>query len=266
MKRLGALMLVFAVTCSTAAVAEMLGNPGTNVGEKNLFVGLEYSSITSTYDFDTIGLDTTHERVVLKVTVGLSDRFDIFLRGGGASVEMDYEGNNYKYRSLGYASDNFKSDFKAGFGAGARLRLFNFVDSGTRVFVEGGGFMFTADDEIQWSQSDGSTFIKQRDMRWVDMYAALGISRRLDYVDLSFGAGFSEIWWQFDDVDITRSGTTESRIPLSTRDSFELDNPVFGFIGLDFVLPLEYRISIQAAVRNMDNAEFSVALSQGLQK
>lgn len=266
MKRTYAVMLALAVTVSTTAGAEILGNPGTNVGEKNLFVGVEYSSITNTYDFDTTDLDTRHERAGVKITVGLSDRFDVFIRGGGASVTMDYSSNNYRYHGLGYAVDDFDSDFKASFGAGARLRLFNFVDSGTRVYVEGGGYMVNANGEIRWNQSDGSTFIKKRDMRWVDMYAALGIARRLDYIDLTFGAGFSNIWWQFDDVDITRSGTTESRIPRATRDSFEFDNPVFGFIGLDFLLPLEYRISIQAAVRNLDTAEFGVALSQGLQK
>ena len=50
------------------------------------------------------------------------------------------------------------------------------------------------------------------------------------------------------------------------RDSFENQSPVFGFFGLDFVLPYEYKISAQAGIRNIDEAEFSIALSQGLLK
>ena len=188
------------------------------------------------------------------------------VKGGGAGLTMDYKGNNYKYNNLGYAAKNFVSDFKPGFGAGSRIRLLNYVNSGTRVFIQGGGFFFKADDKIKWNKLDGGIFTKEREITWVDLYAGLGVSKRLDYIDLTFGLGFSEIKWEIKDIDVTESGTTISRTPLEPRDSFEVKYPVFGFFGLDFVLPYEYRISAQVGIWNTDEAKFSVAVSQGLEK
>ncbi|UCH90214.1 MAG: hypothetical protein JSV49_06140 [Thermoplasmata archaeon] len=237
----------------------MLGNPGTQVGKKNLFVGIEYSNMLHTYDLDTKDIETSSERITMKVTTGLTDWMDIYIRGGGAALKLDYA-------QASGANRNFDSDFKAGFGGGTRIRLLNFVNSGTRVFFQGGGFFLKTDGDIQWNRLDGSILIKERDLKWADLYASLGISKRIDYIDLTFGVGFSEIWWEITDVEVTRSGTTESRIPRDKRDSFEIKNPIFGFLGLDFILPLEYRLSVQAGIRNIDDAEFSVSLSQGLEK
>ena len=239
--------------------ADMLGNPGTQVGEKNLFVGIEYTNIVHIYDLDTKDLETSSERINLKVTTGLTDWLDVFIRGGGVDLKLDYVQANG-------ASKNFGSKFKAGFGGGTRIRLLNFVNSGTRVFFQGGGFFLKTDGDIQWNRLDGSLFIKERDIKWADLYASLGISKRIDYIDLTCGIGFSEIWWEISDVDVTKSGTTVSRIPLSKRDSYEIKNPLFGFFGIDFVLPLEYRISAQVGIRNTDEAEFSISISQGLER
>ena len=92
------------------------------------------------------------------------------------------------------------------------------------------------------------------------------MSKRMDYIDLNFGVGFSEIWWEISDENMKIFGTTTTRNQVPKRDSFEIKKPIFGFIGLDFVLPYEYRISMQAGVRSIDDYELSVALSQGLEK
>ena len=259
MRRVTAILFILVIFFPESLFADMLGNPGEQVGKKNLFVGVEFSSILHIYDLDTDGIDTSSERVSLKVTTGLRDWFDIFVKVGGANLMLDY-------KKQGNAVKNFDSDMNVGFGGGGRLRLLNFVDSETRVFIQGGGFYFTSSDDIQWQLDATTTRTKERDIKWVDLYAGLGIVKRMDFIDLNFGVGFSEIKWWINDVEITKSGFAEIKKTIPDRDSFEAKSPVFGFIGLDFILPLEYRISAQAGVRNLDEFEFGVAISQGLER
>ncbi|MCD6307716.1 MAG: hypothetical protein J7M24_01825 [Candidatus Latescibacteria bacterium] len=272
MKLTYAVVFAVSIILPKAASGEMIGNPGTQIGEKNLFVGIEYARGTHIYDLDTRGLDTISERVTFKVTTGLTDWLDLYIRAGGASLALGYKDNDYVYKTQnltqkwGNSSKNFESDFSAGFGAGTRLRLLNFPDSRMRVFFQGGGFIFKTKDDIRWDLSDGSNVTKNREIKWADFYGALGIAKRTDYLDISIGVGFSEIWWEISDENLVNVGTTTTKNQIPNRDSFELRNPVFGFIGFDFVLPYEYRISVQAAVRSIDEAEFSVAISQGLEK
>jgi len=263
------LMLLFV---SQAAHSEMFANPGTQVGYKNLFVGIEYSTLSQVYDIDTLDLTTQSERVTVKVTTGLSDWFDLYFRAGGASLTMDYKENNYVYQTSsgsstwGNASKNFDSDFVPGFGAGIRMRLMNFENARTRVFFQGSGFFIKADDTIQWDLDDGSMMTKNREIKWADFNAGLGMVKRMDYIDFTFGIGFSEIWWEITDENRQEIGTATVRNQVPSRDSFEMNNPVYGFVGIDFVLPLEYRLSLMAGVKNSDEAEFSVSLSQGLDR
>jgi len=164
--------------------ADMLGNPGMQVGVKNLFVGIEYSTAVQTLDFDTTELDLTTERANLKVTTGLKNWFDIYLKVGGASLMQDYENNSYSYRSLGYAISNYDSDMNVGFGGGGRLRLYNNVDTGLRLFVQGGGYYCTTEGEISWQKDALTTFTKDRETTWADVYVGAGIAKRMDFVDL----------------------------------------------------------------------------------
>jgi len=259
MKKMIVFLLIPMVFVPSLTFADMLGNPEEQVGKKNLFVGVEYSSNMHIYDLDTTkGLETSSERISLKVTTGLNDWLDIFVKAGGAKLMLDYK----KERN---AIKNFDSDMSAGFGAGTRIRLLNFVDSGTRVFVQGGGFFFKADGDFQWQNQSTVTTV-EREIKWADLYAGLGIVKRMDFIDLNFGVGFSQIKWWINDVETNNIGSIETSITRPERDSFEAKTPVFGFIGIDFILPYEYRISAQAGIRNMDEAEFSIALSQGLEK
>lgn len=260
MKKIFTFLLILYVFLPNMIFADMLGNPNEQVGKRNLFVGVEYSSSIHIYDLDTVdGLETSSERVTLKVTTGLSDRIDIFLKAGGSNLMLDYK----KERN---AIKNFDSDMSVGFGGGTRIRLLNFVDSGTRVFFQGGGFFFTANDNFQWQKNIQTTTDVQREIKWLELYASMGIVKRMDFIDLNFGVGFSDLKWWINDVEIDKVGSIENRIVKPERDSFEIKNPFFGFIGLDFILPYEYRISAQAGIRNLDEAEFSVAISQGLQR
>jgi len=259
MKDIRSILFILALFFPTMLQADLIGNPGTQVGGKNLFVGLELSNNVHFYDLDTNDLKTSSDRISLKVTTGLNDWLDIFIKGGGASLMLDYKEESG-------AIKNFDSDFKAGFGGGTRVRLLNFVNSRTRVFFQGGGFFFKTNDDIQWNQSDGSILTREREIKWADFYCGLGVSKRMDYIDFTFGVGFSEIKWWIEDIDVTKSGVVETRVPLELKESLETVNPIFGFLGLDFVLPLEYRISLQAGIRNIDEYEFSVAVSQGLEK
>ena len=272
MKIINAFVLAIIIFIPHTASGEMLGNPGTQIGGKNLFVGIEYTSIMHMYDIDTEGLDTKSERISLKVTTGLTEWLDLFVRAGAANLNLDYKSNDYIYKTStvsttwGNASKNFNSDFTAGFGAGTRIRLLNFKNSQTRVFFQGGGFFFKTDNDIRWDLPDGSIITKNREMKWADLYAGLGVSKRMDYIDLTFGLGFSEIWWEISDENLQQVGTSITKNQMPKRDSFEIKSPLFGFIGLDFVLPYEYRISLQAGIRSVDEAEFSIAFSQGLEK
>ncbi|MBN1294487.1 MAG: hypothetical protein JXB48_21800 [Candidatus Latescibacteria bacterium] len=240
--------------------AELFNDPGTNIGKKNLVVGIEYSSFLKEYELDqTKEFPTSSERILLKVTAGLTDWFDIYLKGGGASLLLDYKEN---YTNV---QKNYDSDMEAGVGAGARLRLLNFPNSMTRVFVQGGGFYYKTKDTIEWNYPD-RTEITKREMKWADYYVGLGIAKQIDFVDLTFGVGYSQIQWWMKDTIETHQGTAVSWEKKPWRDSFETKNPVFGFLGFDFVLPYAYRFSAQAGIRNLDEAEFNISLSQGLQK
>ena len=265
-------MLALILYLPRPAAGEIHGNPGTQVGEKNLFVGIEYTNSMHTYDLDTEELDAASEKILLKVTTGLSDWMDVYIRAGGANLTLDYKTNDYIFQTSsvtsywGNSSTNYDSDFAAGVGAGTRIRLLNFLNSRVRVFFDGGGFLYKTDGDVRWDLPDGSIITKKRDMKWADLYAALGMSKRIDYVDFTFGVGFSEIWWEISDENYEQVGNATTRTSLPDRDSFEINNPVYGFIGIDFVLPLEYRISLQAGLRSVDDAEFTIALSQGLEK
>ena len=260
MKNIAAAFLVVMICLPCSSGAELFNNPATNVGKKNLVVGIEYQSIIQEFELDeSKAFPSSSERIQLKVTAGLTDWFDIYIKGGGSDLLLDYKENTTN------VSKNFESKMEAGIGIGARLRLLNFPNSGTRVFVQGGGFYYKTDDTIERNFPD-RTEITNRDMKWADYYAGLGIVKRIDFVDLTFGVGFSQIQWWMKDTIETHEGNAISGEKKPWRDSFENQSPVFGFLGFDFVLPYEYRVSAQAGIRNMDEAEFSIALSQGLQR
>jgi len=251
--------------------ADMLGNPGTQVGKKNLVVGAEFSAVTQTYDIDTTDLDIASERANLKVTTGLTDWLDVFIKIGAGNLTMKYKDNNYSYTAHGFdvsgnAVSNYESDMNVGFGGGGRIRLLNRVDSGFRIFVQGGAYYLKTNGEASWETDAVTTFTKERDTKWLDVYAGAGIAKRMDYIDLHAGVGFSQVHWWIQDTDVIKVVNSESSFIRPERDSWEMKNPIFGFLGVDFVLPHEYRLSVQAGVRNMENAEFSVAISQGLDR
>ena len=259
MKNTLLIFLVIIVCFPGASPAELFNNPGTNVGKKNLVVGISYSYAMHDYALDTDKLPTSSKRIMLKVTTGLTDWLDIYIKGGGTNLQLDYMENDSN------AIKNFDSDYKVGFGMGARIRLLNFPDSQTRVFLQGGGFYFKTDDSIEWEYID-RTLIKNRDMKWADYYAGLGIVKRVDFMDITCGVGFSEIqWWMRDTYEI-HQGNSITWDRKDWRDSYEVKNPLFGFFGIDFILPYEYRISAQAGIRDLDNAEVSIALTQGLER
>jgi hypothetical protein len=245
--------------CIPAVInAELFTDPSSNIGQKNLVVGAEYSGVMSEYDLDTKNLPISSERALLKVTTGLTDWFDIYLKAGGSRMILDY-------KELDAAvTKNFDSKMQAGFGAGARVRLLNYVNSGTQIYWQGGAFFSKNSGSIEKLNITTQT-TTDRDIKWLDLYTGIGISKRMDFVELNFGVGFSEVKWWLEDTVRQQTGTitTSGR---SKRDSFEIRNPVIGFIGIDFILPLEYRLSAQAGIRDMKNAEFTVAISQGLEK
>lgn len=259
MKRISAALIICMMVSSGVSYSDMLGNPGFQVGKKNLFVGVEYSNIIHEYELDTNGLETISERINLKATTGITDWFDIFVKAGGADLTLDYQDKHN-------ATKNFESDMNVGFGVGGRLRLLNFVDSRTRVFLQGGGYFFKTNGDIQWQMDTTTSSSTERDIKWADMYAGVGVAKRMDFIDLNFGVGFSQIKWWISDVEVTKVGSALNKVTRPERSSIESKNPIFGFIGLDFILPYEYRISAQAGIRNMDEAEFSIAISQGLER
>jgi hypothetical protein len=141
----------------------------------------------------------------------------------------------------------------------------NYVNSGTQVFLQGGGFFFKNTGTIEKSNNITQT-TTDRSIKWLDLNAGIGVSKRIDYAEFNFGIGLSDIKWWIDDTikqKIIGGGTASGQ---SKRDSFEVRNPLFGFFGVDFVLPLEYRLSAQVGIRSAKSAEFTVAISQGLEK
>ena len=70
MKNIITVLLIIMVFGAVSLHADMLGNPGSQVGEKNLFVGIEYSNISHTTDI-AIEKDTAKSAAKkgLKVTL-----------------------------------------------------------------------------------------------------------------------------------------------------------------------------------------------------
>ncbi len=247
--------------CIPAVInAELFTDPSTNIGRKNLVVGVEYSGTMNEYNLDTRNLPVKSERALLKVTTGLTDWLDIYLKAGGTRLLLDY-------RELDASVvKNFDPKMQVGFGGGVRMRLLNYVNSGTQVYWQGGGFFFKNSGTIEkWNDTAQTQTTTNRDIKWLDLYTGIGVAKRMDYVEVNFGVGFSEVKWWLDDSVYQNTGniTTSGR---TKRDSFEIRNPLIGFLGIDFVLPLEYRISAQAGIRSMNSAEFTIAISQGLEK
>ena len=255
-----AAFIAFLLCMPGLSSGQWFSNPGANIGKKNLVVGAEYSQVMHSYELDVNELPTVNERFKLKVTAGLTNWLDLYVEGGGAGLMLDYKENDAN------TVKNFDSDYKAGLGLGARVRLLNFPNSQTRVFLQGGCFYFKTDDTIEKEDNNNRT-IMNRDMKWADLYVGLGVVKRIDFMDVSFGVGFSEIkWWYRDAIEIHEGYGTYFPDKKPWRDSFEISNPVFGFLGLDFILPYEYRVSLQAGITNIDDIGFSAALSQGLER
>jgi hypothetical protein len=133
------------------------------------------------------------------------------------------------------------------------------------VFLQGGGFFFSTSGSAEWNTT-GRMVVKDRSMRWLDLNVGVGVARRIDFVDLNAGLGLSEIKWWIRDTRRERVGTEVITTHSDWRDSFETRNPVMGFLGIDFILPHQYRLSAQAGVRSMNAAEITVSVSQGLEK
>jgi hypothetical protein len=258
MKRVILGLFMFLVLVPAGSRAELFTDPAVNVGKKNLVVGAEYSGIRNEYDLDTKDLPVQSQRALLKATTGLTDWFDIYIKGGGASLLLNYKEVDSS------VTKNFDSKMEFGAGAGARLRLLNSVNSRTQLFIQGGGFFFKNSGTIEKSNNIVQT-TTNRTIQWLDLNAGIGISKRVDYAEFNIGLGFSDIKWWLDDTVMQKTGSATST-GQSKRDSFEIKNPLFGFFGIDFILPLEYRISIQAGIRNSNSGEFTVAVSQGLEK
>lgn len=243
------------------AGAEMFNNPSQNIGKKNLFVGLEYATTDHEYELDTkTTVPVSSERISLKVTAGLTDWLDLYIKGGGADMTQDY-----KETSTSVVS-NYESDKSAGIGLGARMRLLNFEDSRTRVFLSAATYYFKSDSQYEIANSTVDREIVYRDMKWLDMSFGAGIAKRIDFVDLNAGVGFHEVkWWMKDRIERVQ-GTASSFIQKDWRDSFEMEAPVFGFIGIDFILPSAYVISAQAGITDLDQTQFNISISQGLRR
>jgi hypothetical protein len=88
----------------------------------------------------------------------------------------------------------------------------------------------------------------------------------MDFVDLHLGVGLSQAKWWINDVDILATGNARTRLTQPERSSWETGFPVFGFFGMDFVLPRAYRLTVQAGIRSLENGEVGIALSQGLER
>lgn len=243
------------------AGAEMFNNPSQNVGKKNLFVGLEYATTDHEYELDTnTAVPISSERISLKVTAGLADWLDLYVKGGGADMTQDYKDTNANVVS------NYESDKSAGIGLGGRMRLLNFEDSRTRLFLTAAAYYFKTDSQYETYNSSVDREIVYRDMRWLDLSFGAGIAKRIDFVDLNAGVGFHEVkWWMKDRIERVQ-GNASSFIRKDWRDSFEMQDPVFGFIGIDFILPNAYVFSAQAGITDIDQTQFNVSISQGLRR
>ena len=92
MKNVIAVFCVIMICFPWSAGAELFNNPASNVGKKNLVVGAEFQSIRQEFELDEAKtFPVSSERIQLKVTAGLTDWFDIYIKGGGADLLLDYK-------------------------------------------------------------------------------------------------------------------------------------------------------------------------------
>ena len=251
-------VLIITALFSGSASGNLIGNPGMNVGKKNLVVGLEYSYMSRKLETMTYS-----NRYLLKATTGLSEWLDIYLTGGGADLSMDYYESKSKVNSTIY---DYSSNASGGVGFGVRMRIMNFENRNTRVFIMGDIFGFRTNGEFIEDLGGGQQNVLQRDTIWIDGRCALGITFGFELVELSFGVGAAGVQRRMDDVKITRSALTSTKVPQARTEPLDYPKPAFGFIGFDFILPLEYRLSFQISGHNIDEGRFSFAISQGLEK
>ncbi len=251
------ILIITVLLLTGSASGNLIGNPGVNVGKKNLVVGFEYSYMSR--ELETM---TYSNRYLLKATTGLSDWFDIYLTGGAADLKMNY----YQNSSMGSTLYDYSSNASVGAGFGVRIQLMNFENRNTRVFIMGDVFGFRTNGEFIEDMGGGQQNVLQRETLWIDGRFALGITFGFEILELSFGAGAAGVQRRIDDVKITRTTLTSSEVLLARTEPFDYPKAAFGFIGLDFVLPLEYRLSFQIEGHNLEEGRISFAISQGLEK
>ncbi len=242
----GAFLLITAVR----AGAYTVGNPIEAAGVGKLAVSAEYEYQEHQLpDVD----DIESRRYLVKAAIGLTSWLDLFAKGGAAHLEIPLEG------------ERFVGEDKFAWGAGARATLWHLPRWQLELFSSGQILSFHTSGRIDqevttspevWTRRLDSKFI------WWEYGGALGLKMRRGILRPYAGVDVSYV----EGEKITRQTNMFSygTVYAGSRGAeFSSENVVFnGFGGLDILLPLRYRLSLELRGKSRDQISFTLGLSQ----
>jgi len=200
------------------------------------------------------------------VTTGLADWLDVYLRAGAAQLLHDYRNNEYVQQYLGQVSKGYDGGPRLGLGGGGRLWWRGHAGARVAGFLQADAYYVRSEGTIQAARDTSRVVRRDRKLDWADVGAAVGLARQGSAAAVHFGVGISEAWWRIRDTDQVQHAGFGWRVGYPTRSTWEVHEPVFVFAGVELLLPHEFRISTQGAVRTAESFAIGVAVCQGLER
>jgi hypothetical protein len=240
----------FLLMVAATAGAYTVGNPVEATGSGKLAVSAEYEYQEHQLP-DVSDIEST--RYLVKAGIGLTSWLDLFAKGGAAHLEIPLEG------------DRFIGEDKFAWGAGARATLWRLPRWHLEIFSSGQILSFHTNGRIdQEITTSPEVWTRRLDTKyvWWEYGGALGLKVRRGVLSPYLGVDVSYV----EGEKITRQYNLFSYGSVYAGQSsaeFSSEDVVFsGFGGLDILLPLRYRLSLELRGKSRDQISFTIGMSQ----
>jgi hypothetical protein len=249
-KSLGLMSALSLLLAVSVAGAYTVGNPVDATGSGKLAVSAEYEYQEHRLP-DVEGTEST--RYLVKAGYGLTPWLDVFVKGGAANLEIPL------------VNQRFVGEDKFAWGAGARATLWRPQRWPLEVFSSGQIFSFRTNGRVD-QEVTGSpiTWTRRLDSRyiWWEYGGALGVKIRQGAVSPYLGLNVSYVEGEkiTHQYNIFSYGTVDGG--QSNADFSSEEVVVNGFGGLDVILPLRYRLSLEVRGNSSDQISFTIGISQ----
>jgi hypothetical protein len=238
------------LTFAAVSAAYTVGNPMEATGSGKLAVSVEY-------EYQEHGLpdidDIESIRYLVKAGIGLTSWLDLFAKGGAAHLEIPVDG------------DRFIGEDKFAWGAGARATLWRLPRWNMELFSSGQILSFHSRGCIdQKVATSPEIWTRRLDTKyiWWEYGGAVGVKVRRSVISPYLGVDVCYL----EGEKITRQynlfsyGTVDAG--RSSAEFSSEDVVLSGFAGLDILLPLRYRLSLELRGKNRDRISFTIGMSQ----